>query len=273
MQDKLRTKPTIMTWFKSVPHVCRILPKDLVTCISILLLIGWYMVFWYEDDSSYLIIIFVFYSINSLFNTLFILNMITLYNTWYVFIRSVGSIIGAVIGSIYNTWYVFIRSVGSIIGAVIGSIFGIIVLVVVVVVICSQIKSRGVRGTVINPINVSTVQHSSPQHQQRKSLSQISIFKIVLHLEYICMCKYAEQSRLTSNPWTWKKTMTCDVRNPDHGLGPAQNMAGLNRLIGSQPSPLNNGIWSVSRYMVLKFHIEWQDRSMCFLLINEFLKK
>ena len=209
------------------------------------------MVFWYEDDSSYLIIIFAFYSINSLFNTLFILNMITLYNTWFLFIRSVGSIIGAVIGSI----------------------FGIIVLVVVVVVICSQIKTRGVRGTVVNPINVSTVQHSSSQHQQRKSLSQISIFKILLHLEYICMCKYAEQSRLTSNPWTWKKTMTCDVRNPDHGLGPAQNMAGLNRLIGSQPSPLNNGILSVSRYMVLKFHIEWQDRSMCFLLINEFLKK
>lgn len=270
MQDKLRTKPAIMTWCKSVPHVCRILPNDLIYIRMngfriwsrayqyYCWLVGiWY--FDYEDDSSYLIIIFVFYSINSLFNTLFILNMIILYNTWFLFIRSVGSIIGAVIGSI----------------------FGIIVLVVVVVVICSQIKTRGVRGTVVNPVNVSTVQHSSSQHQQRKSLSQISIFKILLHLEYICMCKYAEQSRLTSNHWTWKKTMTSDVRNPDHGLGPAQNMAGLNRLIGSQPSPLNNGILSVSRYMVLsvsrymvlKFYIEWQDKSMCFLLINEILKK
>lgn len=53
-------------------------------------------------------------------------------------------------------------------------------------------KKRGVRGTVVNPINVSTVQQSSSQQQQRKLISHIFIFKIVQHLEYICMCKFAE---------------------------------------------------------------------------------
>lgn len=69
----------------------------------------------------------------------------------------------------YGYYYCYSQiylSVGSILGIVIGSIFGIIVLVVIIVVVCSQIKTRGVRGTVVNPINVSTVQHSSSQHQQ-----------------------------------------------------------------------------------------------------------
>lgn len=177
MQDEVQTGR------KWVPRVCTISHIDfgiytdewisnLVTCIPISLLIGRFMVFWYEDDSSYLIIIFVFISITSLFNTLFNLQMIILY---YSLIHDY-----------------FIRSVGSILGIVIGSIFGIIVLVVIIVVVCSQIKTRGVRGTVVNPINVSTVQHSSSQHQQRKSWNHISIFKVVQHLDYIFMYKFAE---------------------------------------------------------------------------------
>ena len=42
-----------------------------------------------------------------------------------------------------------------------------------------------------------------------------------------------EQSLLTWNHWTWKKTTTYDVRNPGPGLGQAQNVAGLNRLMVS----------------------------------------
>jgi len=37
-----------------------------------------------------------------------------------------------------------------------------------------------------------------------------------------------------------RKTMTYDVGNPGPGLGQAQNVAGLNRLMESQPSPLDN---------------------------------
>jgi len=36
--------------------------------------------------------------------------------------------------------------------------------------------------------------------------------------------------------------MACDIGNPGSGLGQAQISGGLNRLMGSQPSPLDNWI-------------------------------
>ena len=57
-----------------------------------------------------------------------------------------------------------------------------------------------------------------------------------------------KQSCLTLTHWTPKKTTTSDVWIPGPGLGQANNMAGLNRLMGSQPSPPVNLILNGRTY-------------------------
>ena len=46
-----------------------------------------------------------------------------------------------------------------------------------------------------------------------------------------------------------KKTMTYDVGNPGPGLARARKCDGLNRLMGSQPSPLDNWISDDNTYI------------------------
>jgi hypothetical protein len=42
------------------------------------------------------------------------------------------------------------------------------------------------------------------------------------------------------------------IGNPGLELGPSQNVAGLNSLMGFQPSPLDNGISNTNTYIIYK---------------------
>ena len=59
-------------------------------------------------------------------------------------------------------------------------------------------------------------------------------------------------------------TPTCDVGNPDYGFGHAQKCGGWNRVIGSQPCPLDN--WSPTAIRIetshQNMHIRFQSKNL-----------
>ena len=55
---------------------------------------------------------------------------------------------------------------GSIVGAVIGCLFGMALLVIIVIVICSHVKTKGNRGHVVRPTTISTVNNNYTLQQQ-----------------------------------------------------------------------------------------------------------
>jgi hypothetical protein len=51
-----------------------------------------------------------------------------------------------------------------------------------------------------------------------------------------------------------KKTMTYDIGNPGPGLGQAQRCGGLSRLLGYQPSPVDNLYLQLITYAISAYH-------------------
>ena len=69
---------------------------------------------------------------------------------------------------------------GSIVGAVIGCLFGMALLVIIVIVICSHVKTKGNRGHVVRPTNISTVNNNYTLQQQTAQQRKYSQSVIVL---------------------------------------------------------------------------------------------
>ncbi|XP_063426117.1 uncharacterized protein LOC134709924 [Mytilus trossulus] len=63
--------------------------------------------------------------------------------------------------SYYYNYYYYCDTywaIGSIVGAVIGGIIGFVIVIVIIAALCGACKTRGNRGTVVQPAHTTTVQ-------------------------------------------------------------------------------------------------------------------